>query len=84
MDGGPVLLLKSLHFHSQVANQSREFCVLVHLFPKVLYHSEEEVYHQMEKGQSKNKREMTTAITRATLIGLGLAGISTGILILAL
>lgn len=34
--------------HGQVLNKTKGFCVLVQLLPKILYHSEEEIYQIFE------------------------------------
>ena len=57
-----------------------DFCVQVLIVPRVLYHSEEEMYyHWGETNNRRRKREVLTAVTIATLLGLGIAGTSTGV-----
>ncbi|KFV00460.1 hypothetical protein N340_12437, partial [Tauraco erythrolophus] len=61
-------------------DDSADFCVQVLIVPKVLYHSEEEMYHY--RGEDDNrlqKREVLTAVTIATLLGLGVAGTAMGV-----
>ena len=74
-----------------VFNQSREFCVLVAVIPRILYHSEEVMYtHWDQKIASqprempRNKREPIMAITLATMFSLGITGGGTGIAALSL
>uniref|UniRef100_A0A8U8AWE6 Uncharacterized protein n=1 Tax=Geospiza parvula TaxID=87175 RepID=A0A8U8AWE6_GEOPR len=62
---------------------SNDFCVQVLIVPRVLYHSDEEVYHLFEEPSRLHKREILTGITIAMLLGLGAAGTATGISALA-
>ena len=66
-------------FKCKVFNQSQEFCVLVAVMPKILYHSEEVMYSQWDREMLRQKREPVSAITMAALFSLGLAGAGTGI-----
>uniref|UniRef100_A0A8C6DFM5 Envelope glycoprotein n=1 Tax=Moschus moschiferus TaxID=68415 RepID=A0A8C6DFM5_MOSMO len=67
-----------------VFNASKEFCVLVTVMPRILYHPEESMYSHWSKGTSeRSKREAITALTIATLFSLGMAGARTGIASLA-
>ena len=68
----------------KVFNQSQEFCVLVAVMPKILYHSEEVMYSHWDREMLRQKREPISAITMATLFSLGLAGAGTGIASLSL
>ena len=63
----------------KVFNQSQEFCVLVAVMPKILYHSEEVMYSHQDREMLRQKREPISVITMATLFSLGLAGAGTGI-----
>uniref|UniRef100_A0A8D0EYG2 Integrase catalytic domain-containing protein n=1 Tax=Strix occidentalis caurina TaxID=311401 RepID=A0A8D0EYG2_STROC len=57
---------------------SKDFCVQILIVPRVLYHPEEEMYyHWGETNNKRQKREVLTAVTIATLLGLGIAGTST-------
>ncbi|OWK63928.1 envelope glycoprotein [Lonchura striata] len=60
-------------------NDSINFCVQVLIVPRVLYHSDEEVYHLFEELSRLHKREIITGITIAMLLGLGAAGTATGV-----
>ena len=68
----------------KVFNQSQEFCVLVAVMPKILYHSEEVMYSHWDQEMLRQKREPISVITIATLFSLGLAGAGTGIASLSL
>lgn len=67
--------------HLAVFNQSREFCVMVAVVPKITYHPEEVLYNFWDRDTPapRHKREPVTAITLATLFALGAAGTGTGI-----
>ena len=65
-------------------NQSQEFCVLVAVMPKILYHSAEVMYLHWDQEMLRQKREPISEITMATLFSLGLAGAGTGIASLSL
>ncbi|NXE29229.1 ENV1 protein, partial [Ardeotis kori] len=57
-----------------------DFCVQVLIVPRVLYHSEEEMYFHLEEVNNRvQRREILTAVTTATLLGLGVAGTATGV-----
>ncbi|NWU39173.1 ENV1 protein, partial [Hylia prasina] len=59
-------------------NPFSDFCIQAVIFPKVLYHSEEEIYQLYEEPNHRQKREVIT-ITLSMLLGLGVAtGIGTG------
>lgn len=61
-------------------NESKEFCVQITVIPRILYHSTEAVFEHWNSDSLKiQKREPFTALTIATLIGLGTAGAATGI-----
>ncbi|XP_052494354.1 MLV-related proviral Env polyprotein-like [Budorcas taxicolor] len=67
--------------HLAVFNQSREFCVMVVVVPKITYHPEEVLYNFWDRDTPapRYKREPVTAITLAMLFALGAAGTGTGI-----
>ncbi|XP_043732291.1 MLV-related proviral Env polyprotein-like [Cervus elaphus] len=67
--------------HLAVFDQSREFCVMVVVVPKITYHPEEVLYNfwDQDTPAPRHKREPITAITLATLFALGAAGTGTGI-----
>ena len=71
-------------FKCEGFNQSQEFCVLVAVMPKILYHSEEVTYSHWDREMLRQKREPISAITMAALFSLGLAGAGTGIASLSL
>ena len=65
---------------TSVFNVSKEFCILVTVIPRILYHPEESMYSHWSKDMSlRDKREAITALTIATQFSLGLAGAGTGI-----
>ena len=66
--------------HVSVFNQTREFCILVVVMPKILYYPEKVMY-SYRTGEISNqlagnriKREPIMAITLATISALGLPG----------
>ena len=67
--------------HLAVFNQSREFCVMVAVVPKITYYPEEVLYNFWDQNTPapRHKREPVTAITLATLFTLGAAGTGMGI-----
>ena len=71
-------------FKCEGFNQSQEFCVLVHVMPKILYRSEEVMYLHWDREMLRQKREPISTITMATLFSLGLAEAGTGIASLSL
>lgn len=58
-------------------DHSNDFCVQVLIVPRVLYHSDEEVYYLFEQTSHLHKREILTGLTIAMLLGLGAAGTAT-------
>ena len=64
--------------HGQVLNDSKDFCVLVLLVPRLFYHSNDELLQQLGDSH-RPKREPVTALTLTVLLGLGAAGAGTGI-----
>ncbi|NXC18358.1 ENV1 protein, partial [Corythaeola cristata] len=61
-------------------NDFTDFCVQILIVPKVLYHLEEDMYYYWGEANSKlQKREVLTAVTIAALLGLGVAGTTTGV-----
>jgi hypothetical protein len=69
---------------TNVFNGSKEFCVLVTVLPRIIYHSEESLYSYWNTGTGeKNKRDPISALTIATLLSLGVAGAGSGITSLA-
>lgn len=83
MVGGHVLQAYP-RFPGRVLNQTKGFCVLVQLLPKIIYHSDEQVLQWLEAGtHRRDKRGPISVITIATLLGIGLAGAGTGIASLA-
>ena len=77
--------------HISVFNPKEEFCILVAVVPKILYHPEKIMYDYWAPKQTpgqmiqgRTKREPITAITIATMFGLGIAGAGTRIAALSL
>ena len=61
-------------------DDSADFCVQIMIVPRILYHPEEEMYRYWgEANRGLQKREVLTAVTIATLLGLGAAGTATGV-----
>ncbi|NXF70449.1 ENV1 protein, partial [Ciccaba nigrolineata] len=61
-------------------NENKEFCIQITVMPRILYHSKETVFKYWNNNNLRiRKREPLTALTIATLIGLGTAGAETGI-----
>ena len=61
-----------------IFNQSRDFCVMIRLVPRIYYHPEEAVIEAYESKHQCEKRE-PVSLTLAVMQGLGLAaGIGTG------
>ncbi|NXE15211.1 ENV1 protein, partial [Lophotis ruficrista] len=64
----------------KIFDDSIDFCVQVLIAPRVLYHLEEEMYYHWEEDNGRlQKREVLTAVMIATLLGLGIAGTTTGV-----
>ncbi|NWT49067.1 ENV1 protein, partial [Chroicocephalus maculipennis] len=60
-------------------NESSEYCVQVSIVPKIFYHSDDFVYDSRITPEHRlSKREPFTAITVATLMLIGGAGLGTG------
>ena len=73
----------TLCFHKAALNASQDFCVLIHLIPRLNYYSKEELQPRFDpSGQYRVKREPVTALTLAVL--LGAVGTGSGIAALTL
>ncbi|KAM8895954.1 uncharacterized protein AAEQ78_004883 [Lycaon pictus] len=71
---------RDLDLDMEILNQTKGFCVLVQLLPKIIYHSDEQVLQWFDAGTHRqDKREPISAITIATLLGIGLAAAGTGL-----
>ena len=69
-------------FKCEGFNQSQEFCVLVAVMPKILYHSEEVMYSHWDREMLRQKERANQCDHHGT--SLGLAGAGTGIASLSL
>ena len=63
--------------HGRVLNNSKDFCVLVLLVPRLFYHSNNEILLKLEASH-RSKREPVSALTLTVLLGLGAARARTG------
>ena len=64
--------------HGRVLNNSKDFCVLVLLVPRLFYHSSNKILPKLEASHW-SKRVPVSALTLTVLLGLGAAGARTGI-----
>ena len=66
-----------------VFDKSNEFCIIVAVLPRVLYHSQETLLSYWERESEwtphRARREPITALTIGALFSLGLAGAGTGV-----
>ena len=60
-------------------DDSADFCVQILIVPRILYHPEEMYRYWGEANSRLQKREVLTAVTIATLLGLGAAGTAMGV-----
>lgn len=65
--------------HGHVLTQINDYCILVHLMPRILYHDYDGFIDQWDKKPRWIKREPVTAITLTVLLGLGVVGAGTGV-----
>lgn len=65
--------------HPGALNRSADYCVMVHLIPRLIYHPYEDLMSYWEGGLRRTKRE-PVSLTLALMLGLGLgtAGVATG------
>ncbi|KAF0879880.1 ENV1 protein, partial [Crocuta crocuta] len=71
--------------HGTILHNTKTFCVLAQLVPRILYHTDEELFQAIidAKPSKWTKHEPFTTLTLSVLLGLGLAGAGTGISALA-
>lgn len=63
---------------TSVFDQSKDFCIMIQLVPRIYYHSEEIVLEAYDFGPKRIKRE-PVSLTLAVMLGIGLAaGVGTG------
>lgn len=60
--------------HALVLNETNGFCVIVQLVPRLVYHTEEDLYSKLGRASSKVRREPVTALTLTILLGTSLVG----------
>ena len=60
---------------------NKDYCVLVQLLPKLTMHHAEDLLWFWERGTNlpRDRREPITMVTLALVLGLGAAGVGTGI-----
>lgn len=65
--------------HAGFFDQTRDYCILVQVWPRITYHSDESVFQFFESPLRRTRRE-PVSLTLAVLLGLGgiTAGIATG------
>ncbi|NXC34441.1 ENV1 protein, partial [Campylorhamphus procurvoides] len=66
-----------------VSNLTKEVCIQVDMIPKILYHAGPEMFEHWTRTPNRKKREPITALTIATLFGLGAVGAGMGITAIA-
>lgn len=63
---------------ASVFNSSRDYCILIHLWPKISYHDASEFEGLIDRNTARSKREFVS-LTLAVLLGLRITtGIGTG------
>ena len=63
--------------HGRVLNNSKDFCILVLLVPRLFYHSNDEILPKIEASH-RSKREPVSALTLTVLLWLGASGAELG------
>ncbi|NXR73804.1 ENV1 protein, partial [Pycnonotus jocosus] len=58
---------------------TNNFCIQVAIVPRIFYHTDEEMTRYFERTLQVQKRELTTGVTFALLLGLGATGTATGV-----
>ena len=60
---------------------NKDYCVLVQLLPKLTVHHAEDLLWFWERGTNlpRDRREAITMVTLALVLGLGAAGVGTGV-----
>lgn len=64
---------------TQVLDQAKDFWVLVQLISRIIYHSDEKVFYQLEISPRRTKKEAIMAVLVYFLLGISLVeAIATG------
>ena len=74
-------------FQNRKNGEKPEFCILIKMFPRLVYYRSEEFFHLWDQSTStggstslsRPRREPISAVTLSVLLGLGAVGAGTGI-----
>uniref|UniRef100_A0A8C6VAB2 Envelope glycoprotein n=1 Tax=Naja naja TaxID=35670 RepID=A0A8C6VAB2_NAJNA len=65
--------------HGPTLASQQGFCIQVQILPKILYYPPDQMLQQCSSPPCLQKRKVVTALTLSILLGLGVAGASTGV-----